>query len=459
MTDNLIFLKIIHTWLDYQFRWGNFPGFQVCIRKDSHLIYNKAFGYQNNVTQAPLSVDHYFRIASHSKTFTATAFLILSDHGKISLNDPVLTYLPPALRQAQGLNFKEMTILDLLSHRSGIFRDGMNSHFWDLFSPFPTKKELIEKIDASASIFPPHQQVKYSNIGYGLLGVILETILDMPYKKALQNLVLRHIEGDFHVDYDTSLYPQMSYGHSPLYPDHVHYPLKHVSAKALAPAAGLCAHAADTNLFFDRLLVSKDLFSDSLHNKQQTMKWSARNAPNDQYGLGLLFSSFSEGQLVGHRGGYPGFSTYTGNWSNTGYTFSFFLNTNDNMPIIAVQSMAFLISIMKKTFSEEELMQVQLSPLLVSGLVMGWGSLFVVGRKKAICLNLTSWSLESGIVHLHSHDAETYFCEEQSAYAYLGEKITFCKNQNGQIESVQWGPATFSAENIFLKKVKESFVG
>ena len=59
-------LQVIDIWLDYRSRFSNLPGFQVCIRKNNHIILSKAYGYANLDTKRRQTTKDLFHIASHS---------------------------------------------------------------------------------------------------------------------------------------------------------------------------------------------------------------------------------------------------------------------------------------------------------------------------------------------------------------------------------------------------------
>ena len=165
-------LQVIDIWLDYQARYSNLPGFQVCIRKKGHIIFSKAYGYANLKTKLALNTNDLFHIASHSKTFTSCAILQLVEQGKLNLQQAAIDFLPE-LKKHKDKRFKHLTIRDLLSNRSGIFRDGLDSDFWDLQKPFLSKDQLIQEVLSSDLIYTPNIYSKYSNIGFSLLGLII----------------------------------------------------------------------------------------------------------------------------------------------------------------------------------------------------------------------------------------------------------------------------------------------
>ena len=95
------------------------PGFAVAIVKDDKVVFAKGYGVRElNKTDA-VDSDTLFAIASNSKAFTAAALAILVDEGKLKWDDPVTKYLPWFQLYDPWVT-REMTVRDLLCHRSGL---------------------------------------------------------------------------------------------------------------------------------------------------------------------------------------------------------------------------------------------------------------------------------------------------------------------------------------------------
>lgn len=106
-------------------------GLAVAVVKDSVIIYHKALGYSNSDSKRPVKTTSLFNIASCSKAFTAAAIGILVDEGKLKWTDKVIDYYPE-FRLADDYITKELTIEDLLCHRSGLGTFFGDLHFWNL---------------------------------------------------------------------------------------------------------------------------------------------------------------------------------------------------------------------------------------------------------------------------------------------------------------------------------------
>ena len=126
-------------------------------------------------------------ICSTSKVFTATAMMTLVDQGKVSLDDKVKDVLP---KYAVQQNFPEggpVTIRTLLTHTSGLPRDTNHSYWSGPEHHFPTEDALFESLALQETTHPVGTKIAYSNIGYSLLGLIIEKVTGVTYKNYIES--------------------------------------------------------------------------------------------------------------------------------------------------------------------------------------------------------------------------------------------------------------------------------
>src|SRR5262249_40257578 len=126
-----------------------------------------------------------FRIASHSKTFTATAIMQLVEQQRLRLDDRLQQHVPWLASEA--------TVRQTLNHASGITRDGSDAEFWAVEQAFPNREELRAiATSAAAGVLDPNTSFKYSNIGFGLLGLAIEAVTGLTYNDYVrENIVTR----------------------------------------------------------------------------------------------------------------------------------------------------------------------------------------------------------------------------------------------------------------------------
>ncbi|HSG85081.1 MAG TPA: serine hydrolase domain-containing protein, partial [Candidatus Limnocylindrales bacterium] len=130
-----------------------------------------------------------FRIASISKTVTATAVMQLRDDGRLRLDDPAVRYLPELARVADPHGpIEDVTIRRLLMHTSGLQGDAPwqdLEHVW-MYRP----AELLALLDRVRVATPPDADTKYSNLAFELLGVIAERVAERPFTEHVRDTVL-----------------------------------------------------------------------------------------------------------------------------------------------------------------------------------------------------------------------------------------------------------------------------
>jgi D-alanyl-D-alanine carboxypeptidase len=115
------------------------------------------------------------RVASVTKTFTATAILQLCDRGLLSLDDRLSDHVPEftAAREAGGKR-DAVTIRRLLTHRSGLVTESPPTQWDGPAGPeFPTSADVLQALPRTAVVIPPDSGFKYSNLAFALLGEVI----------------------------------------------------------------------------------------------------------------------------------------------------------------------------------------------------------------------------------------------------------------------------------------------
>jgi D-alanyl-D-alanine carboxypeptidase len=106
-------------WIDFQRNLFSQPGVALAIARDGEMVLEHASGVADLRSGEPLTPRHRFRVASHSKTFTAAGIMLLREDGGLRLDDRVGDYVS-ALTPAVA----DVTIAQLLTHTAGLSRDG-----------------------------------------------------------------------------------------------------------------------------------------------------------------------------------------------------------------------------------------------------------------------------------------------------------------------------------------------
>jgi CubicO group peptidase (beta-lactamase class C family) len=160
-------LDYIPGWIAFQLRLADQPGCVIAIVHHDRIVLEEAFGQANLITGEKLTSRHRFRVASHSKSFTAAGVMKLREQGKLKLDDAIGDYV-------ESLNsvVATATIGQILSHSAGIIRDGTDSGQFVDRRPYLTAKELLDGLSTDPPI-EPNTRFKYSNHGFGLVGLLI----------------------------------------------------------------------------------------------------------------------------------------------------------------------------------------------------------------------------------------------------------------------------------------------
>ena len=184
--------------LDEAVASGATPG--IVMRVESPglgLRFSGVAGVSDMATGTPLTRDNPMRIASNTKTFLAAATLRLWEEGRLGLDDPVARHLPPevaAMLASDGYDLEAMTVRHLLTHTSGLFDYADRDRFIEAILADPQHRwtpveQLGLAVEWGEPYGPPGAVYRYSDTGYVVLGLVLETICAAPLATVLRDLL------------------------------------------------------------------------------------------------------------------------------------------------------------------------------------------------------------------------------------------------------------------------------
>jgi D-alanyl-D-alanine carboxypeptidase len=304
----------LRSWLEAQAAHRRVPGVQVAVRSGGELVFSAAVGVADVDTDAPLTTEHLFHVASHSKTFTATAVLQLVESGRLRLDDPIGAHVPEL--SAASAPIARATVRELLGHQSGVTRDGTHADFWQLETPFPDPEQLISAA-GDGVVHARNEHFKYSNVGYALVGLAVEAVTGRPFAEHLHDAVLEPLGlTRTGADHDPARAGEYAAGHTALLLGaQTRRVLGHDRTGAYAPATGFWSTAEELSAFAEAALVLGDdrLLPDDAKRIMQRLESvvTAYGTEVGRYGLGVDLTTVGERHLVGHSGGWPGHITLT----------------------------------------------------------------------------------------------------------------------------------------------------
>ena len=170
------------------------PGASAGIVVGDELAWSFGYGFADVDARRPHDEHTIFRIASITKTFTATAIMQLRDEGRVHLDDPAVAYLPELRAAASPFGAIEtVTIRRMLSHESGLMGDPPGARWFHDEYEFRPEVNL-GKVPELGTRIPPNVQQKYSNMAYQLLGEIVARIDGGPYTESIRERILAPLE-------------------------------------------------------------------------------------------------------------------------------------------------------------------------------------------------------------------------------------------------------------------------
>lgn len=176
----------LNTYLEVIAAKKSFSG-ELLVAQGDQVLFQKAIGMATIEGAIPLKTGETYRIASITKTFTATLVAMAEQQGKLVFSDPIGKYIPKLTEQIASL-----TIHQLLTHTSGLPHNEAIPDYWAKKSKLEmSTDQVIEEINELELLFEPGKEMKYSSPGYYLLGTLVEKVFDQPYPQALTAQILK----------------------------------------------------------------------------------------------------------------------------------------------------------------------------------------------------------------------------------------------------------------------------
>jgi len=322
--------RLFSAWLEGQMLERGLPGVAVGVVADQELVWAAGFGLADTASKITMTPQTKFRMASHSKLFTATAVMQLREQGKLRLDDPVSKYLPWFKLIPTESEDPPITIEELLTHSSGLPREA--GAYWTTFD-FPTTEQLRALMPARQAPFAPEVRWKYSNLAYSVAGMIVETVTgqkwaDYVHREIFQPLGMTASSVDKNVS-------GLAVGYGRRMPD---------GARAINPSstrAGWRPRRASR----PRSRTWPDLHRRSSERARAAERRFSAPARCEMHRVRVLESNWTQGNAIGfavrragdkvyvsHGGSYPGYQTNTMLWPDGKVGVIVLTNADDGNP-------------------------------------------------------------------------------------------------------------------------------
>jgi D-alanyl-D-alanine carboxypeptidase len=297
------------------------PGVIVLVRNGTQTTTLVA-GVSDVTTNDPMQTDMRLRVASLAKSYVAAIVLQLVSEGKIALDDSVGRWLPGVVP-----NGKNITIEQLLGHRSGIFDYGSDPR---LFEPYFAGDfgfvwkplELVALATSHDPLFAPGGGPSYSSTDYVLLGLIIEKVTGDRLGEEMKARIFDplHLQA---TTFATSQKIEEPYAHGYLRRGAKHLiDVTRISPSHVWAGGNIVATAQDVATFYDALFSGQLVPADLL----QKMKDATFNPSN--IGLGIFQNTFSCGLFYGHDGTIAGYFSFAYQSEDGSRTIVMLANSN-----------------------------------------------------------------------------------------------------------------------------------
>lgn len=324
-------IRLFSAWMEGQIAYRGIPGVVVGVVAGDDLIWAQGFGHANLEAKRPMTAQTRFRMASHSKLFTATAIMQLREQGLLRLDDPVVQYLPWFAVKPAAPDDPPITLEHLLTHSSGLPREA--GPHWSDFE-FPRAEQLRALLPARQAAFSPETRWKYSNLAYTLAGMVVESVSDQSWAAYLQRNIFDPLGmSASSVDIEDA---QLATGYGRRMPDGSRELMPFIDARSMAAATGLTSTVEDMARF-----VSAQ-FREGARGENRLLSTASLR---EMHRVRMLESTWTQGQgigfsvmrvedklHVGHGGGYPGYTTHTRIQLDDEVGVIVLTNTNDSDP-------------------------------------------------------------------------------------------------------------------------------
>ena len=178
------------------------PGLSLVVVKDGKMVYNKSFGLADGPNRVQATPETIYQWGSMTKPTTATAIMQLHERGALNIDDPVTKYLPGFRVQYPSNSSERITIRHLMNHSSGIGNPNILDSVHEEGESFPDQVELAQRLlEGNNKLqFEPGTDAMYTNLGYTVLGAVVEAVAGQPHKDYAVENIFRPLKMK-HTDY------------------------------------------------------------------------------------------------------------------------------------------------------------------------------------------------------------------------------------------------------------------
>lgn len=300
----------------------NVPGMAVAIVKDDEVVLARGYGVKKAGTMQKVDANTLFAIASNSKSFTAAALAMLVDAGDITWDDKVRDHLPYFELYSPYVS-SEMTIRDLLCHRSGLATFS-GDLVW--YGTTHSREDVIRRARFLEPVYGFRAAYGYSNIMFLAAGQIVEKVTGKTWDEFVKEKFFGPLDM---VSTNTSIRDfqpgaNIAMPHNEVAGKNI--PIEYVNWDNIGPAGSINSSVNDMTRWL-RLQLGKGKFEGvrfwkeqralemwENHTPKPVSQWQRENMPSrhfNGYGLGWELMEYEGYKVISHGGGYDGMISKT----------------------------------------------------------------------------------------------------------------------------------------------------
>jgi CubicO group peptidase (beta-lactamase class C family) len=282
------------------------PGMAIGIIHNNQVVLKSTYGVTSTITNQAVSSQTIFPISSCTKAFTAACLGLLVDQGKLSWHDKVVKYLPE-FKLSDPWITSQLTISDLLTHRSGLGRfEGdllwYGSHY--------TRKEIVHRIRYFPLKHAFRLEFAYQNVMYIVAGLVIEAVSG----KSWDAFVEEHLFTALGMSHSSTTLAQLLSAGSYAQPHLKNKPIAVVSMDNLGPAGSINSTIDDLLHWLQMWIEEgkwqgKQVLSKQTVETMTSRKMMLAEDKEEGYGYGWYIGDEGGQKAISHNGGMPGYKS------------------------------------------------------------------------------------------------------------------------------------------------------
>jgi CubicO group peptidase (beta-lactamase class C family) len=433
--------KLVEVWLEAQKDFDQLPGLTAIVIDDQEVLWSGAVGMSNVERNIKAEASTLYSICSISKLFTSVAIMKLYEEGKLRLDDRVSDLLPAYKLKQKFEGSGPITIRSLMTHSSGLPREAAYPYWTGPDFPFPSKEQIDSKLSEQKTLYPASTYFQYSNLGFTLLGEIVEEISGVPYDDYVQQNILKPLGlKDTRTELPEQMYgTKLAIGYSTLKRNGEREKVNLFQAKGITPAAGISSNVQDLAKFAAWVFRLRDttvteILKPSTIKYMQSVHWIN---PNWKTTMGLGFAVYKgpDGNTwVGHGGACPGYRTILQLDLKNKRAYSVMINANGTNPskyTLGINEILNKLKNSKREKSSEGKMDLQKYGGYYSQMPW-WSEIFIsTWDGKLVILKLPSENPGDSMTFYKHIEGDTFRRIRENEE--LGETLIFERDKNGSI--------------------------